>query len=184
MDKKIYLLVSILIIGLAIGYFLGRQKGEGVQQVPSTENKVSTKDVSTNQIGFGQLIEEFERMIKKDPKNPSVRANLGDIYFESGRYQEAIEQYKIALELNPKDADTLNDIGLAHYYTGKPELAVEYLRKGTEVDPLFQRGWLSLGVVLVSVDKTKEAKEAWQKAYALDPNSEVGVEAKKFMERF
>ncbi len=178
MDKKIYLLIPILVAGLLIGYLLGRQREEP-QQIPSGTERRPAK-----QIGLGQMSEEYQRMIKKDPKNPSIRANLGDLYFESGRYQEAIEQYKTVLELNPKDVDTLNDIGLAHYYTGKPDLALQYLKKGIEVDPLFQRVWLSLGFVFVSMGNTMEAKDAWQKAYALNPNSETGIEAKKFMERF
>jgi tetratricopeptide (TPR) repeat protein len=126
-----------------------------------------------------QLLEQVE----KNPENPEYFARLGDLYFESSRYEQAIEMYKRALNLNPQDADTYNDMGLALYYTGRSDLAIDTLKKGAEVSPSYQRVWLSLGFVLMSSGRNEEAAKALTKAHDLAPYSPMGREAKGMLER-
>jgi tetratricopeptide (TPR) repeat protein len=114
-----------------------------------------------------------------DPKSLSV---IGDKYFEGGRFEKAIEVYEKVLELDPNDVDTYNDLGLAYHYTGKSDIAIEKLKKGTEVMPSYQRVWLSLGFVLVSTGITEDAKPVLKKAVELDPDSTVGLEAKRMLD--
>ena len=114
--------------------------------------------------------------------DPKALARLGDRYFESKRFQEAIEVYEKVLKLNPKDIDTHNDLGLAYYYTGQSEMAITKLREGSEVMPGYQRIWLSLGFILKASGKVQEAKEPLRKAAELNPNTDVGLEAKKMLD--
>lgn len=126
-----------------------------------------------------QLLEQLE----KNPDNPEYLTRLGDLYFESNRYEPAIQMYKKALNLAPEDPDTYNDLGLALHYSGKPDIAIETLRKGTEVMPSYQRVWLSLGFVLLSNGRTEEAREALEKAYDIAPDTPMGREAQGMLER-
>jgi len=116
-----------------------------------------------------------------DTRNPESLAPLGDKYFENSRFEQAIVIYERVLELNPKDVDTYNDLGLALHYTGKSDIAIETLKKGTRVMPSYQRIWLSLGFVLTSKGKKEEAKTVLKKAIEMDPNSEMGQEAKRML---
>ncbi len=116
-----------------------------------------------------------------DINNASSLALLGDKYFESSKFNQAIEIYKKVLELNPNDIDTYNDLGLAYHYLGKSNLSVDTLRKGTEVMPTYQRVWLSLGFVLMSMGRNEEAKTALEKAAELNPETDVGREAKRML---
>lgn len=126
-----------------------------------------------------QLLEQLE----KNPDNTKYLTRLGDLYFESNRFEQAIKMYKRALNLDPEDPDTYNDLGLALHYTGKPEIAIETLRKGTEVMPSYQRVWLSLGFVLLSNGRTDEAREALAKARDIAPDTPMGREAQGMLER-
>jgi tetratricopeptide (TPR) repeat protein len=116
-----------------------------------------------------------------DTKNPESLALLGDKYFENNQFEQAIAIYEKVLELNPRDVDTYNDLGLALHYTGKSDVAIETLKRGTTVMPSYQRIWLSLGFVLTSKGKNEEAKPALQKAIELDPNTDMGQEAKRIL---
>ena len=46
-----------------------------------------------------------------DPDDAKAHYNLGNAYFESGKYKEAIESFKQAIRINP-------DHALTHYYLG------------------------------------------------------------------
>jgi tetratricopeptide (TPR) repeat protein len=116
-----------------------------------------------------------------DNNDPQSLALLGDQYFETRQYAKAIEIYEKVLKLNPNDVDTFNDIGLAYFYSGKSNIAVDRLKRGTEVVPSYQRVWLSLGFVLLSEGRGREAKPALQKAVELDPESAMGREARKML---
>ena len=113
--------------------------------------------------------------------DPEALASIGDRYFESGNYLQAIKAYEKVIELNPEDIDTVNDLGLAYYYTKKTELAMNTLRKGTEVKPDYQRVWLSFGFVALSSGNTKEGTSALNKALELDPDTDMGQEAKRLL---
>ncbi|UCD35848.1 MAG: tetratricopeptide repeat protein [Nitrospiraceae bacterium] len=116
-----------------------------------------------------------------DRSDPRALAHLGDQYFEGGNYEQAIAIYRKVLELDPADADTFNDLGLAYYYAGKPDLAVETLEQGAQMAPAFQRIWLSLGFVRMNAGSREDAKSALSKAAELDPNTDVGQEAKRLL---
>jgi tetratricopeptide (TPR) repeat protein len=125
----------------------------------------------------GTVLDELEI----DSNDPQALALHGDQYFESRQYAMAIEIYEKVLKLNPNDVDTYNDLGLAYFYTGKSNIAVDRLKRGTEVVPSYQRIWLSLGFVLLSEGRGREAKPVLQKAVELDPESTVGREASSML---
>jgi tetratricopeptide (TPR) repeat protein len=131
-------------------------------------------DVNPNRIA------PMEQVIA-DTDDPEALASIGDRYFEGGNYSQAIKAYEKVLELNPKDVDTHNDLGLAYYYTKKSELAVNILRKGTELRPDYQRIWLSLGYVALSSGSTEEGRSALNKAIEMDPDTDMGQEAKRLL---
>jgi tetratricopeptide (TPR) repeat protein len=116
-----------------------------------------------------------------DTSNSQSLARLGDDFFENRNYKQAIEIYKKVLEIAPNDTDTFNDLGLAYHYTGNSYLAEEALMKGIGTNPEYQRIWLSLGYVLMSVGKSDQARPVLQKVLDMDPDNEIGQEAIKML---
>jgi tetratricopeptide (TPR) repeat protein len=177
--KKWIIGAVIIIVGgfLIINFTLTSNK------VRETSSDRWNNDPSTT----GPLLDpgSEERMvaarIKEYSDNPVALSRIGDEYFETKRYAMAIKVYEKVLELNPEDVDTYNDLGLALHYSGRSDEAIIILNKGTEIVPSFQRVWLSLGFVLISTGQTKEARVVLDKTLDLDPASEMGEEAKKFI---
>lgn len=56
-----------------------------------------------------QNISKVEALIEANPQDANAHYQLGDYYWEAGRYDEAVAQYKKAAELNPAlmQADTI-----------------------------------------------------------------------------
>ncbi len=119
--------------------------------------------------------------LEADTDDPRALARMGDTYFEGGNYARAIDIYRKVLVLDPKDIDTYNDLGLAYYYSGQANLALDTLRKGTEIMPSYQRVWLSLGFVLMSMGKNDEARPALEQTAVLDPGTDVVQEEKRML---
>jgi type IV pilus assembly protein PilF len=64
-------------------------------------------------------LEEFQRAIKQDPKNPYFHKGLGLAYATLKRFDDAVDAFRKALELNPYYTDVRNDLGMALVLAGK-----------------------------------------------------------------
>jgi Flp pilus assembly protein TadD len=113
--------------------------------------------------------------------DPVLLSQEADRLFAAQRFAEAVTLYRKALELDPTDAGSRNDLGLALHYAGNSQEGIEVLRAGADAAPQFQRIWLSLGFVAAQAGQTEQAREALTKAQALDPNSDVGLEAARLL---
>jgi len=117
----------------------------------------------------------------KLPDNPQELELLGSQYFEAGIYDKAVEIYEKILQKTPGNVEVYNDMGLALHYMKRSDEAVNILKKGTQAAPSYQRIWLSLGFVLMSTGRNDEAKAALKRATELNPETDVGQEAKKML---
>jgi Flp pilus assembly protein TadD len=113
--------------------------------------------------------------------DPALLSQEADRLFAAQRFAEAVTLYRKALELDPTDAGSRNDLGLALHYAGNSQQGIEVLRAGADAAPDFQRIWLSLGFVAAQANQTEQAREALTRAQALDPDTDVGVEAARLL---
>lgn len=114
--------------------------------------------------------------------DPVLLAQEADRLFAERRFDAAIARYRRALELNADDQDSRNDLGLALFYAGRADEALTQLQAGAAAAPAFQRIWLSLGFVASRSGEESLAREALTRASTLDPDSEVGAEAKRMLQ--
>ncbi len=184
MRSRVLLLVIVLAAGIALGYgggLLLRKPGTKLDTLPSRRAASPGAGAPPPSSPAPEELRELKREFGGPPTAPSA-SQRGDILFEEGRFEEAIEEYKKAVEENPKDVDSWNDLGLSYYYLGEKGQALDALREGVKVGPGFQRIWLSLGFVARGVGRQDEAREAWKKAHELGPETQVGIEAKRFLD--
>jgi Flp pilus assembly protein TadD len=138
------------------------------------------------------LGERMRQALTGEPEDSQAQIDIGstdtgalghaaDRLFAARRFVEAIPIYQRVLELQPKDAETHNDLGLALHYVGRAEEAISTLKQGTELAPDFQRIWLSLGFVALQNDQPALARDALQRALALDPDTDIADEATRLL---
>ena len=76
-------------------------------------------------------LQEF--IVKQDPVQPTVHANLGGSYFAAGRPEAAVPCYRTALRLSPDNIGLHANLGLALLANGETEAAMkEIARESSE----------------------------------------------------
>jgi tetratricopeptide (TPR) repeat protein len=179
-NYKSYILIGIaFLVGVFFTIFIIKPSLTNREVSQSSPQAPNTPSVQLTDTNFMEVTPVEKLGV--DTSDPQALARLGDQYFESNYFNQAIELYKKTLEINPNDIDTVNDLGLAYHYTGNSDLAEETLIKGAESAPEFQRIWLSLGYVLMSVGKKEEATSILQKTVEMAPDNEIGQEAMRML---
>ena len=83
---------------------------------------------------FEESLREHELGNANDPLSLLGRTNLGDIYADARRYDEAVEQYRQVLELDANYALAQAGLGTTYIQQGKFQDAIVHLRRATELD--------------------------------------------------
>jgi cytochrome c-type biogenesis protein CcmH/NrfG len=122
---------------------------------------------------FASQIQTLKEIVKKDPKNLPAWVELGNLYFDSDRPQEAIEAYRQYLAIKPDNPDVRTDMGIMYRKLGQFDKALEEFRKAAQSDPKHVNSLYNIGVVLLH-DKQdiKGAIQTWEEYLRMDPNSE------------
>lgn len=132
-----------------------------------------------------QVITDLKTRLEAKPNDPETLQRLADAYFDAKRFNEAVTYYKKALEHKPGDADILNDLGLSLHYLGNSAGGLNYIEEGIKKNPYHQRIWLTKGFILAyGMGDLNGARAAWEKANALNPESQVGKAASEFLAQF
>src|SRR5206468_12154869 len=109
-------------------------------------------------------VQALQAVAGRDPKNATARTQIGDLYYDAGKYPEAIKWYKESLSLNPKDVNVSTDLGVSYYYNKETDQAIQQLQHSLEIDPAHAKTLLNLGVVRAfGKQDLKGATEVWQK---------------------
>ena len=193
---KWLLLIPIIAGAVIAGYLITGwlSQGDGGSATDTgVQNQAIQLEISDKQ----QVIDKTKALVANDASDTLALENLGNAYLELGMlqtedgdvngsfrsYKAAADAYQRYLQLMPDDADVRIDLGYTYYNLLMFEVAERELKAVTEAAPSNQRGWHVYGVVLNRLEKTDEAKAAWQHSYDLDPNSTIGQESKQFMEQ-
>ncbi len=98
----------------------------------------------------------------------------GWCYTNMGNYARALSDFNTILRISPKDAATLNSRGVVHQYLTNYNMAIQDYKASLEVQE-DAHGYNNLGTAYEHLGELQKAREAYQKANALDPDlTEVG----------
>jgi len=90
----------------------------------------------------------YNKTLFYNPRNRRMLNNLGEHYFERGRYDEAIATLQKALEISPNYASAYNNLGAVYVKTGRKQEAIDAFRRAVNIDPSFQDAKHNLDVML------------------------------------
>ena len=120
---------------------------------------------------FSGAAESYRKAVELKPAVPEFWANLGLMYYETGRSADAIESFKHAIRLNATLYVPQLFLGIEYLKTLKPDAAVPFLETATKLnskDPLAE---LSLGKAYASLNRHDRAADAFWRAIRLAPNN-------------
>jgi tetratricopeptide (TPR) repeat protein len=186
--------VSGVFFGLIVGWIIGSQQTsvssraalpppvETASQAPPPQ--AATPPGAPQPAMLDQTkVQALQAIVEKDPKNALARAQLGNVFYDAGRYPDAIKWYSEALALNPKDAEVSTDLGVSYYYNNDPDRAITQLERSLQLNPSHTKALLNLGVVKAfGKQDLKGATDAWKKLVEVAPQSPEGQQAKQALD--
>jgi cytochrome c-type biogenesis protein CcmH/NrfG len=115
--------------------------------------------------------------------DPGPRIQLGNLYFDAERFQEAAEWYQAALKIKPQDVDVSTDLGIAYYYMNQPDKALAQFDHSLSVDPNHAKTLLNVGIVRAFAKQDlKAAAVSWEKVLKVAPDSEEARAARQALD--
>jgi cytochrome c-type biogenesis protein CcmH/NrfG len=118
-------------------------------------------------------IQVLRDIVQKDPKNLAAWVELGNLYFDTQKPNEAIQAYSQYLAVKPDNPDVRTDMGIMYRSLGDFDRAIEEFRKAAQSDPKHVNSRYNIGLVLLH-DKQdiKGAIKAWEDFLKVDSKSE------------
>ncbi len=112
----------------------------------------------------------FRKAIREDPKFWEAYYNLGIVYFNSKKYDEAIEQFNSVITALPNFDKPYYGRGLIYEKQKKYNLAIDDFKKVTEFNPNDFKPYYYLGKISVLDKNFKDAQTYLDKAQSLNPD--------------
>jgi len=179
MDKKNSENVSTMakrsaIIIAAITFVFGFFAGAGFE-VFKTNSVPDLASNTSKAIDYAQKAKALEAEVINNPKNTNAWIQLGHVYFDTDKSDQAINAYEKALKLNPRNADVLTDLGIMYRRSGQFRKAIEKFDKAVAVDPNHQNARLNKGIVLMhDLSDRDGAIRVWEELLEINPFAMVG----------
>jgi Tfp pilus assembly protein PilF len=126
-------------------------------------------------LAFGrpeEAVGYYKHALELRPTFSECKVNLGNLYLDQKRYDEAIALYKEALNdmLYPTPYTALGNLGWAQYKKGDRDAALSSIKSAVTMNPKFCQGYRSLGTIYDETGATDDACKAFGKYRELCPD--------------
>ena len=181
--------IAGVLFGLIAGWIIGSQQGSvrpmpAAAQAQSPASAASANGPSTRAAILDEAqVTALKSVAGREPSSPGPRVQLGNLYFDAEKYDEAIKWYTEALTLKPGDVDVSTDLGVSYYYTNQPDKALEQFDRSLKLDPKHAKTLLNVGIVKAfGKQDLKGASDVWQELLKAAPDSQEAQAAKRALE--
>jgi len=175
--------VSGTLFGFLVGWMVGSQ---ATRQLPSpapppvqasTQQQQQTPQAPPLD---AQRAADLERQANTQPANAAVRLELGNLYFDAERFDQAIPWYESALKLASNDVNASTDLAVCYYYTNQIDRALTQLDRSLKIDPKHAKSLLNRGIVLAfGKNDLDGARRSWEQVIAMAPGSPEALRAQQ-----
>jgi tetratricopeptide (TPR) repeat protein len=115
-------------------------------------------------------VKAMESLAARQPGDAAVRVELGNLYMDAERWDEAVRWYREALAINPGLVGTITDLGASLVSAGQPEAALAEFEKVLQADPGHRNALYNKGIALLQMGRAKEAAAAWEELLKRHPD--------------
>ena len=143
-----------------------------VQGNPSLAEAHTTLAMVYDQGGYVQDAERhYRQAIERDSTHVNAYTNLGKLYTNTERFDEAIHLYEKALLLGLNDEEQAKvhlNIGVSYMGLKKTDEAIQVWRKAVELYPAYAEAYMNLGIAYQTGNMADSAKASWERALGVD----------------
>lgn len=115
---------------------------------------------------------ELRKAEELDPNSVGILNNLGLAYFLRDKKELAIQKFQKAIEINPQYTEARNNLARVYLEQENYNLAIQHLKIST-ADLVYrfpEKSWTNLGLAYSKSNQLSLAKQAFEKAIALNRN--------------
>ena len=180
--------VAGVFFGVLVGWIIGSQQGTPRVAAPAPSSTQSSSAQNSGGPPAPPPLDEakassMKTIAQQNPSDADTRIQLGNMYFDAGRYQEAATWYEQAVRLRPKDANVSTDLGISYYYMNDPDRALAQFDQSLQIDPKHAKTLLNIGIVRAfGKQDMKGAADVWQKILEVAPASEEAQAARQALD--
>lgn len=122
---------------------------------------------------FEDALTQYKIILARDPAHPQARLGLAEVQLGTGDLKPAEAAFAPLTGIPEVRARALQGQGLALVLAGRTKTAEEPLRAAVAEDPALWRAWNALGRIHDGRGEFDEARQAYERALAVQPGSAV-----------
>jgi cytochrome c-type biogenesis protein CcmH/NrfG len=174
--------VAGILLGLLAGWIIGSHNA-GLQRADMAQQPSASAAPAAQPAPPAldeAAVARLQSTAQGNPRDAATRVQLGNLYFDSGRFDDASQWYSAALEIEPRNVNASTDLGIAYYYMNQPDRALAQFDRSLAIDPRHSKTLLNVGIVRAWGKQDLEgAAKAWQRVIDVAPDSEEASRAKQ-----
>ncbi|MDE2827297.1 MAG: tetratricopeptide repeat protein [Bacteroidota bacterium] len=144
--------------------------GQVLQQLGKSDQSSRILAKADSLRAIEQAAGRLANTANRQPTNFQAQVDYATALRRSGRTEEALKVYLIARALRPNNINLRFHIANAKMALGSLEEAEQELLYILAADSSYVLAWLSLREIYARTNRTALAREAWQKAFLIDPD--------------
>ena len=180
--------IAGVLFGLIAGWIIGSQQATVRQpavaapqaaSAPASGGAASTRAAVLDDTKVNAL----KTVAEREASNARPRVELGNLYFDAERYDDAIKWYSEAMKIAPTDVNVSTDLGICYYYANQADKALEQFAQSLKIDPKHAKTLLNVGIVKAFGKQDLDgAVQAWQQVMTVAPNTPEATAAKRALD--
>lgn len=181
-----YIIAAVFIAALIIILVIFNSNNTHLQkkqQAASQNNSAQTASSSQPSMEMMQQIQALKDAVKANPRDFAANVNLGNAYFDIGRFDRAVSYYKTANSIQGGQTSVLIDMGVSYFNLNKPDSSLLFINQALAISPDHIYGLYNSGIIYYNLNRVDEALAAWKKLISKHPNSREAQSAKEFIQK-
>ena len=123
----------------------------------------------TGEEDWDETLEDYEKAIARNPRDPEPYFNRGILYLDLGESAMAIQDFDQAVRLNPDEPDFYLHRGVAYENLEQHDNAIGEYSHVIRIEPEDNDGWVNRGVVYFKTGDYQRAVSDFAEAARLEP---------------
>jgi tetratricopeptide (TPR) repeat protein len=165
--------VAGIFFGLLVGWIIGSQQGTPAPvPVAAPASATNAAPAQTAPALDEARASALRATAERNPRDADTRIQLGNLYFDAERFEDAVKWYEQAVQIAPKDVNASTDLGISYYYTNQPDRALAQFERSLAIDANHSKTLLNVGIVRAFGKQDLEgAAKAFQQVLDVAPGS-------------